>query len=109
MDASKLLERIDESLKENNWRAAMAHLSDAWLDEVELGWRPCTRPEYQECWVRFKDKGYPFSLRHQLDTAKLNDVEVLEIILPFIVDWKLVDLDGGDLSFSVEPGASKAR
>lgn len=64
------------------------------LSEQEFGRYPCPIPEYEGGWVKFRNSGYPFSLRKRLDEAKLDDIAILNIILPFVEGWGLTDVSG---------------
>lgn len=64
------------------------------LSEHEFGRYECPIPEYAGTWVKFRNVGYPFSLRRRLDEAKLDDMAIIEIILPFVEGWGLADVKG---------------
>ena len=64
------------------------------LSEQEFGRYECPIPEYPNVWVKFRNSGYPCGLRKRLDDARIDDVQILDIILPFVEGWGLVDITG---------------
>ena len=63
------------------------------MDRTGDGRLYCTQPEYPETWVRFKDRGYPFKLRREIEPLT-TDQQMLPVILPYVVEWNLTGLDG---------------
>lgn len=71
------------------------------MSALENGRWPCPLAEYPEAWVKFREKGYPFRLRRELDLVA-TDVAVLPIILPYVVEWNLPDVNGRSISLPEE-------
>lgn len=102
---SELSERIKGHAERGEWERAMAALADAWRESgTAPGVRHCTHPEFPEAWVRFRGHGYPFRLRQDLDGAR-DDAVVLRIILPYVEDWNLTEVDGKPVD---KPGGQAA-
>jgi len=93
MNASELSEQIRQQVEAGEWPQAMASLAGAWNEASEFGTVTCSLPDYPGVWVRFATRGYPFSLRRAWEEAKGDDA-VLSIILPRILAWSVVDVDG---------------
>mgnify|MGYP003394147071 CR=1 FL=1 len=66
----------------------------------ELGKIICDRPGYESVWVRFKTRGYPFRLRDEW--RETNDVGALALILRYVVEWNLPDMDGNAITLPSE-------
>lgn len=71
--------------------------------EAELGKYACGVPGYEHVWVRFRNSGYPFSLRHELDEAK-DDKVILGIILRYVEEWAMTDVGGAQVQLTRDAG-----
>jgi len=85
--------QIAEHVEAKEWREAAAAVARAWDEASPFGVRHCPLPGYTDVWVKFKTSGYPFSLRRKWDEAK-TDTATLGLILPYVVEWNLTDVDG---------------
>jgi hypothetical protein len=91
--ATEMSEQIVEHLKAGEYSEAAAAVVRAWNEHSTFGVRHCPLPGLTDLWVKFKTSGYPFKLRKQWDAAK-TDTATLAVLLPYIVEWNLIDVDG---------------
>jgi len=97
MLASELSEQIVAAIEAKEWTRAQRLINDERREQTGDGKRYCTLPEYPGAWGRFKDRGYPFSLRRDYDMASLNDIQTIEAILPFVEEWNMPGIGGADV------------
>jgi len=91
--ATEMSEQVAQHLDAGEFSQAVESIMAAWNERDEFGTRHCPLPGYTDRWVKFKTRGYPFSLRKRWDDAK-TDTAIFGLILPYVVDWNLVDVDG---------------
>lgn len=89
---TELSDQIVKQLGDGDYRAAAAEVAHAWNEHSEFGTRHCPLPGFTDAWVKFKTSGYPFGLRKRWDAATV--MEQIEIVLRYVADWNLCDLDG---------------
>jgi len=58
----------------------------------------CEAEGYEKCWIDFRDVGWRFKDRQRI-LRSTSDLETLEIILTYIEDWKMLDVDGKNIPF----------
>jgi len=62
----------------------------------------CTVPGHEEDWIEYKGEGWTLGDRRRFGESR--DVEALEMILEWSVDWHLTDAEGQLVPFSKEQG-----
>lgn len=55
-------------------------------------------PDYKGVWVEFRDKGWRFKDRRQI-LSSFNDLETLKIVLGYITNWHMLDVDMKEIPF----------
>ena len=58
---------------------------------------------YKGTWVEYRDHGWKFKDRTRL-LSSVNDLETLKIILDYIENWNLKDVDGNPVPFDRSKG-----
>ena len=92
--ASELSEQIIQAVSDKEWSKVLRLTDEARREQLGDGRRHCTQPEYPEVWVKFRDRGYPFSLRKDYDEAPLTDMQAIVIVLGYVEEWMLSDMAG---------------
>lgn len=59
-------------------------------DTLPFGWKQ--HPDLPAVRVKFKTRGYPFRLRREWQEA--TDAKTLDIVLRYVEEWTLPDMDG---------------
>ncbi len=67
----------------------------------------CPIDEFPDVWAQFKTSGYPFSPSKTLDEPRAAEIS-LEIILRYVVAWRIIDIDGNEVSLPDEVSARQA-
>lgn len=57
---------------------------------------------YPEAWVEFRDEPWPFRDRRLISEA-VDDVVTLRVILPYVTDWALQDVQGNPVPVTMNP------
>lgn len=89
--------RVAQHLEAGEYAEAIHAIVREWNDRSEFGVRHCPMDGHTDRWVKFKTSGYPFGLRRKWDAAR-SDTETLSLILPYVIEWNLVNLDGQPIS-----------
>ena len=71
------------------------------MAESELGRIECDAPGFEGMWVRYRTRGYPFSLRDEWKAV--NDRGALDILKRYIEDWNVMDTAGQPVALSELP------
>ena len=61
----------------------------------------CDKAGYEGVWIDFRERGWRFSDRRKV-LESVSDFDTLGIILTYIDDWYMVDVDGKDVPFKPE-------
>lgn len=93
-EQSTLNERVGKHLDSGDYALALAEIGYAWNEKSEWGTRRCTLVGFEDVFVKFKTRGYPFSLRKKWQEAVTHDDTALLLILPYVVAWNFRDIDG---------------
>jgi len=62
----------------------------------------CTVPGHEEDWIEFKERGWTLGDRRRFGESR--DIEALEMIVRWAVDWRLTDANGQLIPFTKELG-----
>lgn len=89
---SELSGQATAAIDAGEWGKAATLVAAAWRENSPPGFRPCSLPDYPDVWVRYKARGYPYSLRRKWQEAA-GEVEILELTLPYIEAWSLTGAD----------------
>ena len=65
----------------------------------------CDKKGYEDCWVEFRSDRWTFKDRRTL-TETTSDEEVFNIVLSYITDWHLLDVDHELIPFDPSGGLS---
>jgi hypothetical protein len=52
----------------------------------------CPHEEWKEVWIDYRDDKWPFGDRHRMAQVT-SDINALEIVLEYIDDWNMIDVD----------------
>lgn len=65
------------------------------------GLKQCDLPGFEHVWAQFRTSGYPFRLRREWDAA--SGEQAIALVLGYIVDWNLTDVDGAPVALPAGP------
>lgn len=97
MTVSELSGQATAAIEAGEWVKAAALVSAAWRENSPPGFRPCSLPEYTDVWVRYKARGYPYSLRRKWQEA-MGEAAIFELVLPYVEEWSIPDSTGRPLA-----------
>lgn len=93
---SELSGQAITAIEAGEWSKAAALVSAAWREHAPPGFRPCTLPDYSDVWVRYRARGYPYSLRRKWQEVT-GEAAIFELVLPYIEEWNVPDSNGQPL------------
>jgi len=99
--ATELSEQVSDYLENKQYVEAIGAVTRAWNEAGEFGVRHCSLPDYAETWVKFKTRGYPFSLREKWDNTTTYK-DTLTIVLGYIADWNFTDISGQPIALPAD-------
>ena len=77
-------------------------MSASELSDAAFGKKFCDVVGYSDCWVQFRTSGYPRKLRREWTDA--NPEQTWDIVMRYVIDWNLRDLDGHILALTEDTG-----
>ena len=86
---------VNDAVARGEYGEAMTLLAASWREAEPVGFRPCTLAEWPDIWVRFRVRGYPYSLARRW--LAMNERDTVETVLSYIEEWNLTDYNNAPI------------